>query len=243
MGLTEQLKQLGLNHSEITVYLFLLENGISTPPIVSRGTKITRTNCYHILNELKNRDLIAEQKLGKRKAYLAHDPESLLRGLERKREIVSQILPDLRGLFTTQKNKPKIRFFDGMEQIKQIYQMSLSSKEILGFTSMDKFLGFSGDFGEQYMRQAGQSKIIFKDVLSSSSRNMGAEKIKKIMGGYYDYRILPMEYKQFPTDMLIWGDNIALLTLNEPVFGTILTNKTLANTFRIIHDVMWRATG
>lgn len=243
MPLTDQLSSLGLNHSEITVYLFLLENGISTPPIVSQGTKIARTNCYHILNELKNRDLIAEQKLGKRKVYLAHDPESLLRGLERKREIVSQILPDLRGLFTTQKNKPKIRFFDGIDQIKEIYQMSLTSKEILGFTSMDKFLEFSGDFGESYMRQAGEREIVFKDVLSASSRNQGAEKIKNILGGYYDYRILSAEYKQFPTDMLIWDDNIALLTLNEPVFGTILNSKTLSNTFKIIHDVMWRATG
>lgn len=243
MLLQDQLKQLGLNHSEITVYLFLLENGISTPPIVSRGTKVTRTNCYHILAELKNRDLITEQQLGKRKAYLANDPESLLHGLERKREIVAQILPDLRGLFTTQKNKPKIRFFDGLDQIEQIYMASLEAKKIYGFASMKQFLDVFPKFGTYYLKELAKRNIVFNDILSHSSRGYGAPEMKNALGGLYTFHFLPPEYKEFPTDMMIWDDNVALLTMTEPVFGTILTNKTLAKTFRIIHDVMWKATG
>ncbi|MDO8625862.1 MAG: helix-turn-helix domain-containing protein [Candidatus Magasanikbacteria bacterium] len=242
MVLQDQLKQLGLNHSEIVVYLFLLENGLSTPPIVSHGTKIARTNCYNILKELKNKDLVTEQAAGKRKAYLAHDPESLLHGLERKREIISQILPDLRGLFTTQKNKPKIRFFDGIEQVRQIYLASLEAKQIYGFTSMNQFLDVFKKPGLDYLTELAKRKIFFNDVLSHTSRAYGAPEMKKILGGLYTYHFLPPEYKEFPTDMIIWDDNIALLTLNEPVFGTILTNKTMANTFKIIHQVMWNAT-
>ena len=125
MTLTDQLKALGLNRTETRIYLYLLEQGLSTPPQIARGTGITRTNCYNILESLKEKDLIAEQTQGKRKAYLARDPEALVRSLERKKEIINEILPQLRGLYTTQKNKPKIKFYDGVEQIKEIYRQSL----------------------------------------------------------------------------------------------------------------------
>lgn len=242
MAITDQLKQLGLNHSEISVYLFLLENGISTPPIVSRRTNIARTNCYNILNELVGKGLIAEQLTGKRKAYIANDPESLLRGLERKKEIVSQILPDLRGLFTTQKNKPRIRFFDGVAQIKELYQATLGAKQILGFASTNKLLTLMPKLFEDYNNELKKRGIFFKDILSAESRTHGAPEMAVTLRGLYSVRFLDPRRGDFPTDMLVWDNSVALITLDEPVFGTILTSRTLANTFRIIHEVMWNAT-
>lgn len=242
MEIADRLKRFGLNHSEIVVYLYLLENGVSTPPIVSRGTKIARTNCYNILGELKNKGLIVDQIFGKRRAYIANDPESLIRALDAKKEAIQQILPDLRGLFTTQKNKPKIRFFEGLEQIKQIYTATLSAKQIYGFASMNKFLDVLGDFGLNYLKELTKRKIFFNDILSHTSREYGAPEMKAVLGGLYTFHILPAEYNDFPTDMILWDDNIALLTMTEPIFGTILTNKTMAATFRIMHSVMWRAT-
>ena len=67
--------------------------------------------------------------------------------------------------------------------------------------------------------------------------------MKEILRGFYEAHFLPQKYKDFPTDMLIWDDNIALITLEEPIFGTVLTNKLLAQTSKIIFDVLWSATG
>ncbi len=239
MEVVQQLKQFGLNQSEIAVYLFLLENGVSTPPIVSRGTSIARTNCYNVLEELKLKGLVQEQESGKRKAYIARDPESLLLALEKKREVALRLVPDLRAIYTTQKNKPKIRFYDGIEQVKQIYKASLEAGQIYGFTSMEHFLKVFPDFGLVYLKEVAEHKIFFRDILSHSSRDSGAQQMKDIVGAYYDYRFLEAKYENFPTDIMIWNDNIAFLTLEEPIFGTIMTNKTLANTFKIMHDVMW----
>jgi hypothetical protein len=47
-------------------------------------------------------------------------------------------------------------------------------------------------------------------------------------------KLLPSEYGELPTDMLIWEDNIALLTLEEPIFGTVITSPLLAKSYRII---------
>lgn len=84
MNIQEQLKEIGLFESEIKVYLYLLENGLSTPPQIAKGTKIARPNCYQVLRSLKERGLIGEQKKGSRKVYIASDPVTLVESMERK---------------------------------------------------------------------------------------------------------------------------------------------------------------
>jgi sugar-specific transcriptional regulator TrmB len=88
MDLANQLKQAGLNISEIKIYIYLLENGLSTPPKVSQGTFVARTNCYNVLQSLKEKGLIEEQLIRSRKAYLASDPESIVRSLQKKKEVI-----------------------------------------------------------------------------------------------------------------------------------------------------------
>lgn len=44
MDFSEELKKLGLSKPEIAIYLYLLEQGLSSPPEIIRGTKILRAN-------------------------------------------------------------------------------------------------------------------------------------------------------------------------------------------------------
>lgn len=238
MNTTSQLKSIGLNHSEITVYLYLLENGISTPPIVSRGTKIARTNCYNVLQSLTEKGLIEEQKVRNKKSYLASDPESLLRNWQKKKEAIEKIIPDLRGLYTTQKNKPKIRFYEEKKQVKEIYENSLQAEEILAIGSTDQMSILFPDFVNYYFLELKRRQIIFYDILTNKSKKI-AEDSKNLLRGIYDYKLLPLDYKDPPTDILIWENNIALITLREPIFGTVLTNQLLAQTFKTLFKLIW----
>lgn len=242
MDLPAGLKLLGLNHSEIRVYLYLLENGLSTPPRVSRGTGITRTNCYNILKELKNKDLIDDQANGKRLAYLASDPASLVRALDRKREAVQQILPDLHGLFTTQKNKPKIQFYDGSERIKEIYLSALSAQKVTALGSFGALDNLLPDFFTSYRSELKKRHIAWRHLLPKSATLPNQAEIKNILNELYDAHFLADKYSDLPISLLIWENNVALITATEPFFGTVLTNPLLAATFNIIFEVMWEAT-
>src|SRR3989338_10844966 len=116
-----KIKELGLSKSEVVVYLYLLQKGLSTPTKIAGGTGIARTNCYHLLEELKDKGLIAEQLSGKRSSYLARDPQAFRRSLERRREVIERLLPDLENLYTSQKYKPALHFYDGFEEVKELY--------------------------------------------------------------------------------------------------------------------------
>lgn len=241
MNIHNELKEAGLHPSESTVYLYLLENGLSTPPQIAKATKIARTNCYHIFQSLKEKGLIEEQTKGKRKVYLANDPESIARSLERKKEAINRLLPDLRALYTTQKNKPKIRFYDGLEQIKEIYRQTLSAKEVFGIGSTEQLSNLDPNFFSSYLKDLQTRGVVFHDLLSHASKEKSGPEMQSILKGLYELRYLPKEHHDFPTDILIWDNNVALITLEEPIFGTILTNPLLSKTFKIMFEVMWKS--
>lgn len=241
MDIHSQLKEAGLHPSESTVYLYLLENGLSTPPQIAKGTKIARTNCYHILQSLKEKGLIEEQTQGKRKTYLANDPESIARSLERKKEAINRLLPDLRALYTTQKNKPKIRFYDGFAQVKEIYSQTLSSQEVFGIGSTKQLSDLDPNFFSNYLKDLQTRGIVFRDLLSHASKEKSGPEMQSVLKGLYELRYLPEKHQDFSTDILIWDDNVALITLEEPIFGTILTNPLLAKTFKIMFEVIWKS--
>lgn len=241
MNIQQELQKFGLHKSEVTIYLYLLENGLATPPQIAKGTKIARTNCYNILEELKNKNLVEEEEKGKRKAYLANDPESLVHSLELKKTTLAGIIPDIRALYSSQKNKPKFRFFEGLEQIKEIYLQSLEAEKIIGIGSTKSFSDLMPEFYTFYTNKIKAKGIIFEDVLTSPSKNKGAPEQMATLKGLYDARFLPEKYKDKPTDILIWGDNIAFITLQKPFFGTIITNKLLAENFKMLFEVLWES--
>jgi sugar-specific transcriptional regulator TrmB len=233
------LRKIGLHASEIKVYLAILENGLSTPPQVAKATGIARTNCYAILEELRAKDLVEEQEHGKRKAYAARDPQALLISLQEKKETAEQLIPDLRALYAAQINKPKIRFYDGWEEVKQIYWASLSAEKIYGLGSTEKLVALEPGFLEKYQKQLDKKKIIFYDILTAATKDRTAKFLKESRGALHEIKFLPRKYGDAPTDMLIWKDTIALITLDAPVFGTILTSPTLYKTFTLIFDMLW----
>jgi len=48
------------------------------------------------------------------------------------------------------------------------------------------------------------------------------DKMHAILGALYDFDLLPKDAGDQPTDILIWGERVALMTLEAPIFGTVL---------------------
>jgi sugar-specific transcriptional regulator TrmB len=236
--LVKNLREIGLKQNESEVYLYLLQNGIATPPQIAKGTNIARTNCYNILLSLKEKDVVDEKLKGKRKAYIARSPESLKLNLKRKLESIDRLLPDLEALHTTQKNKPLFRFYEGWKEVQQIYLDSLEAKEIHAIGSTERLLELDEDFFENYVNKVAKNSILFRDLLTNSSKDKSGPLIKNVTTGLHTAKFIPAEYGENLTDVLVWGDNVALIALEEPIFGTIITSKPLADTFRTILNVL-----
>lgn len=234
MELQQKLKEIGLNTSEGTVYLYLLKNGLATPPQIAKGTKIARTNTYNILRSLQEKNLIQRQRNRKRFAYVAKNPESLLTQAENIKTATQELLPELRALHRIHANKPSIQFYDGWDEVKEIYNTSLESDAIHALGSIRKLNEVSADFFLDYSKQLKKRHIIMNDILTADSRDLG-NNMTKLIGPLYTAHFLDAKLGALPTDILIWDDNIALISLETPIFGTVITNANLAKTFCALH--------
>jgi len=238
MNYQNELKKVGLYKSESTVYLYLLENGISTPPQISKGTKIARTNCYNILRSLKDKGLIQEQKRANRKAYLANDPKSLLGSLEKRKQTLRQIIPDLQAFYTAQKNKPKIIFFDGWHEVKEIYSKTLEAKVIFGIGSSKNLMEVDKKFFEQWHKKLKQKNIVLYDILDSASQKKAIGESQMILKGLYNVKLLPGQ-EEVTTDVFIWNNKIGIISLQDPIFGTVLESENVSATLKIIFNCLF----
>ena len=236
--IVKKLKEVGLKQNESEIYLFLLQNGISTPPQISRGTHIARTNCYNILNSLKEKDVVEEENRGKKKLYFARNPTSLKLNLEKRLESANRLLPDLEAEYVVQKNKPSFRFYSGWKEVREIYEMSLGAKEMYAIGSVDGFKKLDEKFFDYYVKNVNERGIIFHDIMPRTDKDIIGNNMQNPTKQNYDVSLIPEEYGLLQTDMLIWDDHIALINLKEPVFGTIVTNAHLAQTFKTISKII-----
>ncbi len=244
LGLKNKLKDFGLHPSEIRLYLFLLENGVQTVSEISKGTETLRTNCYGIVKSLLDKGLVQSLKQSGVKKYTANNPQALLRSIEdKKRMVADDLVPELLNIFKSQKNKPIIKFYEGKEEVKEIFLQMYEAKEIFGFTSTKKLLPFYPKFFVEWRSELKRRGIFLKDMLTESSKDIEAKQVKEELGVFFENRIVPAKFGDVASDILVWNDNIALITLDEPIFGTVINNPELAQTFRVMFSIMWRSLG
>jgi len=86
MKLLNLLKLNGLSECESKVYLVLLNNPNSTPTQVHDLVEITRTKIYEVLSSLLSKGLIAEELVGRKKAYIVLNPETSFETIIQKKE-------------------------------------------------------------------------------------------------------------------------------------------------------------
>ena len=240
MEIEKELAAIGLRGNEVRVYTYLLSHSMATPPQIASGTKIARPNCYAILQALKEKGLITEQQKGKRKLFLPKDPAALVETMQARTDAMTRLLPDLRALFVSQKNKPSIRFFDGVEQVKQIFHEMLEAKDVRGIASTKKlYEAFSPEFFTGYIKQMQVRGIVLRDILTKESVPTSAPTPIGILKGLYDYRVLPAATQDIPVDILIWNDKVAFISVDQAVFGTLIQNAAIAEMMRIHFDLSW----
>jgi sugar-specific transcriptional regulator TrmB len=166
--ITEQLKNLGLEESEMKVYLALLELGPSTVTEITKKAGVTRTLGYRVLEKLGWQGLVDQaSSKGKKIVYSAQHPQRLLQYVKNKKNIwdkkvkdVENYLPNLLSLYKMD-DKPTIRYQYGDEGLKNIYTENLESKtEILSILDVDAWdQPDLRPFGKWYIRERVKRKI------------------------------------------------------------------------------------
>lgn len=239
MEIKQILEQLGLEGKKADVYLAALELGSSSVIEISKKAGIKRTTCYDILMDLEKEGLISETSKGKKRLFVGEDPEKIQRNLKNKERLFSEILPQLQSIHNVRGAKPKIRFYEGKEGLREVYEDTLKYKtEILGFASDDIMKVLGMDWAMEYLAKRKKNGIWAKGIVP------GTEMLKEnfISKDLEQLRITKViDHKKYPfsIEINIYGhQKVALMSAKEEI-GLIIEGEEIHKTMKLIFQLVW----
>ena len=239
----ELLKQLGLDEKQAKVYLAALEFGPTTIIDLAAKSGVKRTTIHEFIDRMSEQGFIITTFSGKRKLYQAASPEALEQILEKQTQAVKKLLPDLKFLASKAPQAPKIRYYEGVEGIKQIYEDFLTAKEPIDYFGSIK--DEVSVLGKQYLSDWVKRRLK-KGIRVNAIRIKSKEvPIKEWQGGkeyLRDLRFFPLDIKENFTNMMIYDNKVAITSSAKESYGLIIESAELATSLKYIWQVVWKAS-
>lgn len=233
------LEQFGLNGKKADVYLAALELGSSSVIDIAKKAGIKRTTCYDILLDLMNEGLISETSKGKKRMFVGEDPEKIQRNLKNKERLFSEILPQLQSIHNIRGSKPKIKFYEGKEGLKEVYADTLRYKtETVGFASDDVVKAMGMEWSMEYLARRKRAGIWARAIIPETEFMKDKFLSKDVEQLRTTKAIDPKKYP-FTIEINIYGHNkVALMSAKEEI-GLIIEGSEIHNTMKLIFQLVW----
>jgi HTH-type transcriptional regulator, sugar sensing transcriptional regulator len=232
------LRDFGLNEREAKVYLQVLKDQGETASTIAKRTKINRTTTYLELNNLIEKGLVSYIIKNNKKSFQAVEPEKFLEILEEKKQKITKILPQLKGLHKSI-TPFKIEILEGKEGVKNFYKKVINtSKEVFAFgvtgNSFDLLI-----FEIPHLIKEAKIKGLKLKYLANENAKSNLKKLpKKIV----EIKYLPKKISSNITTA-IYNDNIAIQSLVEDnIFILIINDKDLSLGYKNYFNYMWNLT-
>jgi len=241
-------KEAGLSQNEVKVYLANLDLGPSPVQKIAQKASLSRMACYTILESLLSKGLVSHFIKGKKRYWAASNPDRLLelsrekeRKLDQEKDQIRQFLPELKSIYNLAGKKPEVRFYEGVEGLKAIYEDTLSSREdFLVYSSLADVDRLIPDqkFWSRYIKKRVSLGIRAKGICPRSKEALKLTKTDK--QELREIRFLPEGEDLGPTETYIYDDKVAMLSFSGEIVGVVIENKEFAETQRKIFERIWR---
>ncbi len=242
-NLKEILAFPGLSRKEAEIYLSSLEVAKPTPLTLSRETGLSRPTIYRILEELVEKGIMGKVREGKHMIYVPEDPSAIVEKLRMQSHSVQNIMTELRALATIYRNRPTMRFFEGAEGIKRIFQdiLALNDKELLAFSSIKELLKALPDYHTIFMKPRIKRKIMARIISPRDAE--GGELAAKAREEYREIKFisdaLATKLGVIGGHIFIYRDRVAFISFDTDKTSVIIENAALANTQRSLFEIAW----
>lgn len=239
MEIKNVLQQFGLIGKKADVYLAALELGSASVIDIAKKAGIKRTTCYDILLDLANEGLISETAKGKKRLFVGEDPEKIQRNLKNKEKLFSEILPQLQSVYNVRGSKPKIRFYEGKEGLKEVYEDTLkNNKEILGFYSDDIMKVLGMEWSMEYLKKRKKNQIWARGI-APDTEFIKKDFVSKDLEQLRMTKIIDAKKYPFSIEINIYGhQKVALMSAKEEI-GLIIEGAEIHSTMKLIFELVW----
>jgi len=238
--LYKKLINAGFTEKEAQVYLALLELGEGNIAQITKKSKIKRATVYLEIESLKNKGLVSQIKRRGRNIYISENPRRIEEQLLEKKEFIGRLMPELLSIANAIDKKPIVRYFEGEEGLKEIYNDTLKypRSEILGWYSDDRVKNFDKTFVlDYYMKKRISLKIPMRVIAIETAfmKKMQAQDEKHLR----QIKIIESDSFFFSAEINLYAKNKISIIAHRENVGLIVESKKIFDTLKNIFEIMW----
>ncbi len=242
MDIKRTLEELGLPKTKANVYLAALEIGSGTAEEIGGIAEIPRTTAHEVLQQLLKKGLVALSTQGRRRIYVAESPKKLQNILHEQESNLLSILPELLSHHNTSNSKPRVRFYEGQEGIRTVFEDTLKSKTktlsaILSIKSIDEIAGAKW-FANYTKRRVESGRRLH--VIRSNETEVG----NKYPSSHAENR--EVHYAQpgmiFNLSVYLYDNKVAFFGTTKEPYAMLIESHDLYQTLMNLFEVLWQVT-
>lgn len=242
------LSKMGLDSKEIALYLQLLSSGSAPASALAKRVELPRSTAQFKCQRLVEKGLFKVLSKNNSHLYIAEAPEKLLylfnqqiQELEKDKEQLSLLLPELLKIYNPLANLPKTRVFEGVDGIIEMFEDVLhEGQPLFGLTRNNNEMNREIEryLAEEYIakrkRLRNPAWIIFNDNPTTRSYQSYDHDVNRIS--------LLIPEKIFPLDACchIYGHKVAFYSYSQnDLTGILIENDHIYQSQRTLFEMSW----
>lgn len=240
----DDLQEIGLTKKEAKIYLAALELGETTIQRIAKKSGVKRATIYRIAEELKKKGLMASYKKKMGTVYCAENPNKLNEKIQARANLMANILPNMLAITNLIDKKPQIKYYEGIEEIRELYLETLNfpERESVGWESGTAYEQYGGDFWDNIyipkrLKNKIWTRIIYSDIVIGKKHKKLDEKFLR------QIRIETSPDFKFEMQIKLFGGKYSAFISNEEMMGIIIESPKIFNTLKSIFEVHWKSLG
>lgn len=238
------LRSAGLDEKEAQLYLAGLQLGSAPASEYAKVTKINRITTYNALEAMVKRGMFTLVKQARGKRYTPVSPDSLAVEVRKNADAVERVLPELRSMQGPSFRKPHVRFYEGWEGVRKVYEDTLTAQgEILNFANSAVVREYWPDYDEEYVDQRVERGIRLRGIApdDEAGQQVHGEDRKNLR----EIRLVPAKDFDFTNEINVYDAKVAICSFGDgqsqdDVFGVIIESAEVAETQRQVFEMAWR---
>lgn len=236
------IERLGYTPNEAKVYLAALGLGECHVSDIAQKIRRPLSSVQAIINRLHKDGLMNFYVRKRYKYWVAENPMRLIESLHAKEDSIRSILPQLEALLHVRDQKPRVKIFEGVDEIRFLYADMLETKQhICGILPWEDWVsllgrGFMEDFIEKRLAYSLRMRLLSpKTLVAAQLRASDAVELRET-------RYFPDDV-HIKTTVLIYGDKTAIVSLNKKLpTAVLIEDADNRNTFEIFFESLWNCS-
>lgn len=237
------LQNLGFSEKESNVYISILILGKGTVSEISKKALINRTTGYDVLNYLLQKGLVNVSGKEPKQEYTVESPEKIFEYLNKQIQETHEKIKKAGDLVSglsllyNHKNRPKIRFYEGLGGLKTVYEDTLTSSEsIRAYATVDDMHNTLPNYFPEYYKRRAKNNIFIRAIVPAT--DIGKDRKSYDIEEKREIAFVPPEKYYFSPEINIYDNKVMIASWREKL-GIIIESEEIADAMKKIYELAW----